>query len=92
MNKRNFLKYALNALTGGVTLLFLSGCIASRISPTVKKQKTQAWRCGNCGHLTRSDQDLTDTRCPRCKRKGYIVRITEKELQNYLQEYSASQN
>lgn len=90
MNRREFLKSACAALAGSAALLLLAGCVAPLISPAVSEQKAQAWRCGNCGHLTRSDQDLTDTRCPRCKRKGFIVRITEKELQDYLQEYSAS--
>lgn len=88
MNKRDFLKYALNTLAGSAAFLLLGGCIAPRISPAVSEEKAQAWRCGNCGHLTRSDQDLTDTRCPRCKRKGFLVIITEKELKNYIKQYN----
>jgi len=88
MDKRDFLKYALNTLAGSAALLFLSGCIAPRISTTVSKEKVQAWRCGNCGHLTRSEQDLTNTRCPRCQRKGFIAKITEKELQDYIKQYN----
>ena len=90
MNRRHFLKSVCTTLPGSAALLFLVGCIASRVSPTVSEQKEQAWRCSNCGHLTRSKQDLTDTRCPRCKRKGFITKITEKELQDYLKEYRAS--
>ena len=90
MNRRHFLKSVCTSLAGSAALLFLVGCIAPRVSPKVSEQKAQAWRCGNCGHLTRSDQDLTDTRCPRCKRKGFITKITEKELQDYLKQYNES--
>ena len=84
MNRRDFLRSVCVTLAGSVAFLFSGGCGAPLISPTVSEQKSQAWRCGNCGHLTRSNQDLTGTRCPRCKRKGFLMRITEKELQEYL--------
>jgi DNA-directed RNA polymerase subunit RPC12/RpoP len=90
MNRRHFLRSVCFALAGSVAFLFSGGCVAPLISPTVSEQKSQAWRCGNCGHLTRSNQDLTDMRCPRCKRKGFLTRITEKELQEYLKQHNAS--
>jgi len=87
MNRRQFLKSVCVAVLGSAALVFTSGgCVAPLVSRTVSEQKSQPWRCGYCGHLTRSDRDLTDTRCPRCKRKGFLTRITEKELQDYLKQ------
>jgi DNA-directed RNA polymerase subunit RPC12/RpoP len=88
MDRRNFLVSVCAALAGSAGLLFLGGCIAPLISPAVKDQESQAWRCDNCGHLTRSDRDLTNTRCPRCKRKGFLKRITEQELQDCVKRYN----
>jgi DNA-directed RNA polymerase subunit RPC12/RpoP len=85
MDRRHFLSSIGVALAGSAALLVTAGgCVAPRVSPSVTGQKAQAWRCENCGHLTRSDGDLTDTRCPRCFRKGFMKKITEKELEDYL--------
>lgn len=85
MDRRQFLSSMGVALAGSAAILVTAGgCIAPHISPSVSGQKSQAWRCDNCGHLTRSDRDLTDTRCPRCFRTGFMKKITEKELQDYL--------
>lgn len=86
MNRRRFIKSFTGILAASVALIFTSGCVAPRVSPTVTEKKSQAWRCENCGHLTRSDQDLTETRCPRCMRTGFMVKITEKNLQESLSE------
>lgn len=84
MNRRHFLKSVCIAVLGSIAFVFtLGGCVAL-VSPTVSEQESQPWRCSYCGYLTRSEQDLTDTRCPRCRRKGFLARITEKELQDYL--------
>jgi DNA-directed RNA polymerase subunit RPC12/RpoP len=83
-SRRQFLKSAGLSVAAGAALVFgASGC-ASLVSPTVADSKAQAWHCGNCGHLLRSDKDLTGTRCPRCFRKGFLKRITEEEMQAYL--------
>ena len=85
MVRRQFLSSMGAALAGASALLAtVGGCVAPRVSPSVGEQKLQAWRCEHCGHLTRSERDLTDTRCPRCFRKGVLKKITEKELQAYL--------
>ena len=86
MNRRQFIKSASTTLAGSAILIFTSGCIAPRISPMVAEKKSQAWQCGNCEHLTRSDKNLSDTRCPRCMRKGFMAKITEKELLEALEE------
>jgi len=95
MDKRNFLKSVCVILAGSAACLLSGGCIAPLVSPRVSNKNLQAWRCGNCGHLTRSDQDLTTTRCPRCHHKGFFTRITEEDLQNctisnYLKKSKAS--
>jgi len=90
MDRRHFLISACVALAGSLAALCSGGCAAPLISPAVSEQTSQAWRCGNCGHLTRSERDLTDTRCPRCGRKGFLTRITEQELQDYLKQYKSS--
>jgi len=90
MHRRDFLISACAALTGSLALLLCGSCVAPLISPAVSEKKAQAWRCGNCGHLTRSDQDLTDKRCPRCRRKGFLTKITEQELQDFLKQYNAA--
>ncbi|MBC8453469.1 hypothetical protein H8D64_00260 [PVC group bacterium] len=85
MRRRDFLKSVCVAGLGSAAFVFtLGGCIAPKISKTVSTEKSQPWRCEHCGHLTRSGDDLANTRCPRCKRKGVMVKITEKELQMYL--------
>jgi DNA-directed RNA polymerase subunit RPC12/RpoP len=85
MHRRQFLSFMGVALAGRAAILVTAGgCVAPHVSPTVAGQKSQAWRCGKCGHLTRSDRDLTDTRCPRCFRKGFMKKVTEKELQDDL--------
>jgi len=87
MSKRRFLRSLSLAVGAASVPLFLAGgCVAPRVSSAVSELKTQPWRCEYCGHLTRSDQDLTATRCPRCKRKGSIKKITEEELQGYLKQ------
>lgn len=87
MNRRDFLKLTLGgAVTGGI-LTFLNGCVA-RVSEAVHdKAKGTPWRCSNCGYLTRSTEDLANTRCPRCMEKD-MKRITEEELNNYLKQES----
>lgn len=82
--RRQFLGSMGLAAAGGTALaLGLGGC-AALVSPTVAAEKSQAWRCEHCGHLTRSDRDLTATQCPRCRRKGVMTKISEADLQVYL--------
>lgn len=88
MDRRIFLVALGYGLTGSAFLLCSGGCIAPRVSSKVYDKKVQAWRCSNCGHLTRTGDDLTDERCPRCKRKGFFARITEEKLERYLEESS----
>lgn len=90
MNRRDFLVSACALAAVNLAMLCSGGCVAPLISPAVSENTSQPWRCGNCGHLTRSERDLTDTRCPRCRRRGFLAKITEEELQDCLQQYEAS--
>jgi len=83
MKRREFIRTsAAGAL--GVAVLAAAGCSTSRVGPTAKdKAKGQPWRCQKCGYLMRSDEDLSNTRCPRCWSKS-IRRITDKQMDEYL--------
>ena len=64
----------------------LSGCATRTINPSVmEKEEEQPWRCGKCGLLLRSDDDMTGRRCPRCYSKQ-LTKITEAELEKYVKE------
>ncbi len=84
MNRRGFFKTMLASTLGIAGLVLVKGCMAPLVSQKVFDQSNgQPWRCENCGHLTRSDTDLTDVRCPRCGKKQFS-RISEEQLQEYL--------
>ena len=84
-NRRKFLKEFTQGVTGLSIISFLSGCIAPHISPSAGNQDNgDPWRCGNCGHLTRSNIDISSERCPRCFSKR-LARVTEEEFSKYLE-------
>ncbi len=86
MNRRKFLKRVLSGVLGITGFMLIEGCMAPLVSPKIFDERNGSpWRCGYCGHLTRSTADLTGTRCPRCGRKQ-LGRISESELQQYLKE------
>ena len=91
MDRRGFLSRTLAGTLGIAGLVLVGGCMAPRVSEKVfDKSNGRPWRCGNCGHLTRSDTDLTGVRCPRCGQKR-LARISEEELQEYLKSEAVSQ-
>ena len=88
MDRRSFVK-GLGLSAVGVAGL-LSGCAVKTINPSVtKKEKEQPWRCGKCGLLLRSDEDMAGRRCPRCYAKK-LAKITEAELEKYVKEAKKS--
>lgn len=89
MDRRSFLVALGCGIAGSASLLCTGGCIAPQVSQSVYGDNVQAWRCSNCGHLTRSDEDLTSKRCTRCFRKGFFNRITEENLKIYLKDQSS---
>ncbi len=84
MKRRDFFRVI---LLGGICIagaVFFSGCIAPRISDTAwVKTAGSPYRCEKCGHLTRSETDITAERCPRCRAR-MMRKITEKQMANYL--------
>ena len=87
MNKREFGK---TMLAGGAAVAgasFLAGCVAAVSDKALDETQGDPWRCEKCGYLTRSKEDLSDVRCPRCHMKR-MVRISEEEMENYLSDRS----
>jgi DNA-directed RNA polymerase subunit RPC12/RpoP len=84
MDRRAFIK-VLGAGAAGVVLLVMgTGCPAPLVSSRAwDGAKGSPWRCLNCGHLTRSDEDLTNIRCPHCGTR-MLTRITEEEMEQRL--------
>lgn len=85
MRRRDFLRMALGGIFAGGMVSFLSGCSGKIDKNVYKKDKGSPWRCTSCGYITRSNKDLSNTRCPRCYSKA-LKKITEDELKQYLAE------
>jgi DNA-directed RNA polymerase subunit RPC12/RpoP len=70
----------LAGILGIGALISTSGCGAPLISATARdKSAGDPWQCMNCGHLTRTTEDLAGTRCPRCTQR-MLKRITEEQM------------
>jgi predicted RNA-binding Zn-ribbon protein involved in translation (DUF1610 family) len=87
MHRRTFLR-SVTAITAaaaaGLTSFTIAGCGAPRVSPKARDQSAgEPWQCQHCGHLTRSQEDLSDDRCPRCYRRQ-LRRISEEEMAQAL--------
>lgn len=84
MNRRDFFRMLIAGGIGITGAVFLGGCIAPRISDTAwVKTAGSPYRCEKCGHLTRSETDITADRCPRCRAR-MMRKITEQQMANYL--------
>jgi DNA-directed RNA polymerase subunit RPC12/RpoP len=79
MNIRTFLKGF--ALLSSYT--FLTGCMAKVSSAANDESQGTPYQCERCGYLTRSHDDLTDVRCPRCQSKQ-LRKISEVEMEKAL--------
>lgn len=86
MKKQEFLRTLIAGITGVVGVSFLAGCMAPRVSQSAwDKMAGDPYRCGRCGHLTRSKKDISGERCPRCHSK-MLTRITEEKMVKYLKD------
>jgi len=86
-SRRNFLKATVGALG---LIPVLSSCIAPRVSETARqKDGGDPWRSDNCGHLTRSKDDISGDRCPRCYSKQ-LKRVTEEQFTDFLKKEAAA--
>jgi len=91
MDRRAFIKVLPASIAGIVALLSLGGCAAPLVSSKVwDPGNGSPWLCRNCGHLTRSDKDLTNTRCPRCGQR-MLARISEDEMEQRLKVVKVNQ-
>lgn len=89
MNRRGFIKSVLSGILGMGTLVFLNSCMAPLISTTARdKSAGDPWQCMNCGHLTRTKEDLAGTRCPRCTQR-MLKKITDAEMADALKKLGA---
>ncbi len=89
MNRRGFIKSLLSGVLGMGALIFVNGCAAPLISATARdKSAGDPWQCMNCGHLTRTKEDLTGTRCPRCTLR-MLKKITDEEMATALAKIGA---
>ncbi len=81
MRRSSFLKVLMGITAGAFAA---AGCVMRTIGVSItEKPKEQPWRCAKCGHLLRSNEDMSAERCPRCYAKK-LGKITEAELQDYL--------
>lgn len=89
MNRRGFMKGLLSGLLGMGSLVIVTGCMAPMISATAREKSAgDPWQCMNCGHLTRTHEDLSGTRCPRCTLR-MLARITEAQMAEALRRLDA---
>ncbi len=89
MNRRGFIKRMVSGMASIGALIFVNGCMAPLISATARdKRAGDPWQCMNCGHLTRSPEDLSGTRCPRCTKRMFR-KITEAEMAEALKKLEA---
>lgn len=89
MNRRGFIKGLLSSILGVGALVFVHGCMAPLISTTARdKNAGDPWQCQNCGHLTRTNEDISGTRCPRCTQR-MLKQISEEEMAAALKKLGA---
>lgn len=73
----------------------LTACASSSVGcmlmvPEVSKKARDPrngdpWQCTFCGYVTRSRDDISNTRCPRCMRKKMTL-INEEDMQKVFAE------
>lgn len=90
MKKKEFLRLIVARTIGAASTVLMSGCMAPRIGENVwNKEAGDPYRCGRCGHLTRSKTDISGDRCPRCRARMQ-KRISEEQMTEYLKNETPS--
>lgn len=83
MKRRTLLRVTAGFIAGAIGLG--TGCAVSRIGDKARDLEAgDPWRCQTCGYLTRSTEDISHERCPRCMTKK-LRRITEEEFADWLE-------
>ncbi|TVR45630.1 MAG: hypothetical protein EA402_04065 [Planctomycetota bacterium] len=83
MHRRELLK-GLLALPLMLPVAGLLSACAPLVSPRAHDPGNgRPWRCTHCGHLTRSLEDISEHRCPRCGRRR-LRNISEEEMTERL--------
>lgn len=89
MTRRGFIVRLLSGILGVGTLAITNGCMAPLISSTARQKSAgDPWQCQNCGHLTRTNEDISGTRCPRCTQR-MLQQISEEEMAAALKKLGA---
>ena len=70
--RRRFLTWGLGLLSAVGLGSLAGGCTSARMSAAAQDPGAGTpYRCETCGYLTRSKEDLSDERCPRCWNKAF---------------------
>lgn len=89
MTRRGFIVRLLSGILSVGTLAITNGCMAPLISSTARQKSSgDPWQCQNCGHLTRTNEDISGTRCPRCTQR-MLKQISEEEMAAALKKLGA---
>lgn len=89
MTRRGFIVRLLSGILGVGTIAIINGCMAPLISSTARQKNAgDPWQCQNCGHLTRTNEDISGTRCPRCTQR-MLKQISEEEMAAALKKLDA---
>jgi len=88
MDRRGFFKSLVSGMLGLGALIVSNGCAPLIDASARDKSAGDPWECMNCGHLMRSKEDLTGTRCPRCHQR-MLRKITEAEMAEALKKLGA---
>ncbi|MFO7714261.1 hypothetical protein [Desulfosarcina sp.] len=89
MTRRVFIQRLMSGIMGMGALVWVNGCMAPLISAAARdKNAGDPWQCMNCGHLTRTREDLSGTRCPRCTQR-MLKKISEAQMADALKKLGA---
>ena len=88
MDRRTFIQRIVFGFLGIGGTMLLAACAPLVSAAARDKSAGEPWQCMNCGYLTRSKEDLSDSRCPHCGRR-MLARISEEEMAKALAKLAA---